>query len=74
MLQEVLIELAGRSARPQNPVAWLYRAVRSFLDLAVILEEIGYNLCPGPFFSTAVLGVLPLLAAASDDQKSQILP
>jgi len=28
VLQEVLIELAAHPARPENPVAWLYRAVR----------------------------------------------
>ena len=28
VVQEALIELAGRDQRPENPVAWLYRAVR----------------------------------------------
>jgi len=27
----------------------------SFLDLIVLLEEMGYNILPGPFFSTVVL-------------------
>jgi len=30
----------------------------SFLDLVVLLEEMGYNILPGPFFSTLVLGGL----------------
>src|SRR4030042_6505432 len=29
---------------------------RGFLDLAILLEEMGYNIVPGPFFSTVVLG------------------
>ena len=31
----------------------------SFLDLTVLLEEIGRSLTPGPFFSTVVLGASP---------------
>jgi alkylation response protein AidB-like acyl-CoA dehydrogenase len=46
----------------------------SFLDLTVLLEEIGHNICPGPFFSTVVLGCIPILAAASEEQKRAILP
>lgn len=45
----------------------------SFLDLAVLLEEMGYNLCPGPFFSTVVLGGFPLLSAGSAEQR-KLLP
>ena len=32
-----------------------------FLDLAVLLEEMGRALCPSPFFSTVVLGGLTVL-------------
>jgi 3-oxocholest-4-en-26-oyl-CoA dehydrogenase beta subunit len=46
----------------------------SFLDLAVLLEEMGYNIVPGPFFSTVVLGGLTILAAGSEAQKRDILP
>ncbi|GAG01042.1 unnamed protein product, partial [marine sediment metagenome] len=31
----------------------------SFLDLAVLLEEMGRACLPGPYFSTVVLGGLP---------------
>ena len=44
-----------------------------FLDLMVLLAEMGYAAAPGPFFSTVVLGGLPLLAAGSEDQKSAFL-
>jgi alkylation response protein AidB-like acyl-CoA dehydrogenase len=45
-----------------------------FLDLALLLEEMGYALVPGPFFSTVVLFGLAVLEAASPEQKSRILP
>lgn len=45
-----------------------------FLDLAVLLEETGRALCPGPFFSTVVLGGLTVLDAGSDAQKNDLLP
>jgi len=46
----------------------------SFLELTLLLEEMGYHLCPGPFFSSVVLGGLPVLAAGSEDQKKNLLP
>ena len=46
----------------------------SFLDLVVLLEEMGYNILPGPFFSTVVLGGLPILAAGNEEQKKEFLP
>lgn len=45
-----------------------------FLDLAVVLHEMGYACFPGPFFSTAVAGVMMLLEAGSAAQKEAILP
>jgi alkylation response protein AidB-like acyl-CoA dehydrogenase len=47
---------------------------RSFLDLAILLEEMGYNIVPGPFFSTVVLGGLAILRAGSEEQKMEFLP
>ena len=46
----------------------------SFLDLVILLEEMGYNICPGPFFSTSVLGSPPIVIGGSDEQKSELLP
>jgi len=46
----------------------------SFLDLAVLMEEMGYNICPGPFISTTVLGSFPLLKAGNESQKKDLLP
>jgi len=46
----------------------------SFLDLAILLEEMGRVCFPGPFFSTVILGGLPILDAGSDTQKKKYLP
>lgn len=46
----------------------------SFLDLAVLLEEMGRSLAPAPFFSTVVLGGLTVLDAGSRQQKAEIIP
>lgn len=46
----------------------------NFLDLTVVLAEMGYFATPGPFFSTVVLGGLLVLEAANDAQKTEILP
>ena len=46
----------------------------SFLDLAVLLEEMGRACLPGPFFSTVILGGLPILDIGSEEQKQEYLP
>jgi len=46
----------------------------SFLNMAVLMEEMGYNICPGPFISTTLLGCVPILEAGTEDQKQEILP
>jgi len=46
----------------------------SFMDMIVILHEMGYCCFSGPFFSTAVLGVITLLEMGDDSQKKNILP
>jgi 3-oxocholest-4-en-26-oyl-CoA dehydrogenase beta subunit len=45
----------------------------SFFDLALILMEMGYYAMPGPFFSTVILGGIPVLEAGSEAQKKEIL-
>lgn len=45
----------------------------SFLDLIVLLEEIGDSCLPGPFFST-VMSALVILDAGNDEQKRKLLP
>jgi alkylation response protein AidB-like acyl-CoA dehydrogenase len=44
-----------------------------FLDLLVLLEEMGRACLPGPFFSTVVLGSFPILEAGSESQKNEFL-
>jgi alkylation response protein AidB-like acyl-CoA dehydrogenase len=46
----------------------------SFLDLAVLLEEMGRACLPGPFFSTVVLGGLSILDIGTEEQKQEYLP
>ena len=46
----------------------------NFLDLAVLLEEMGRACLPGPFFSTVILGGLPILDVGSEEQKREYLP
>jgi len=46
----------------------------SFLDLSVLLEEMGRSCLPGPFLSTVVLGSLPILDIGNEEQKGEYLP
>jgi len=47
---------------------------RSFLDLVVLLEEMGRALVPGPFLATIVHAGRAVLAAGSEQQKNEYLP
>jgi len=46
----------------------------SFLDMAILLYEMGYACFPGPYFSTAVLGVITLLEAEDEVHNRNLLP
>jgi alkylation response protein AidB-like acyl-CoA dehydrogenase len=46
----------------------------NFLDLAILLEEMGRVCLPGPFFSTVVLGGLTILDVGNEEQKRRFLP
>jgi len=46
----------------------------SFLDLAVLLEEMGKACFTAPFFSTVVTGGLFILDAGTEEQKKKYLP
>jgi alkylation response protein AidB-like acyl-CoA dehydrogenase len=46
----------------------------SFMELVVLMEEMGRNIVPGPFFSTIALCALPLLEYGSSEQKTKYLP
>jgi len=45
-----------------------------FMDLLVLLQELGRAALPGPFFSTAILGGFSILEGASMEQKRSLLP
>ncbi len=46
----------------------------NFIDLAILLESMGEVNCPGPFFSTVVMGGLAVLIGGNEEQKKEILP
>jgi alkylation response protein AidB-like acyl-CoA dehydrogenase len=46
----------------------------SFLDLAVLLEEMGRALVPGPFVPSVLLAGRAILAAGTEEQKQRFLP
>jgi alkylation response protein AidB-like acyl-CoA dehydrogenase len=45
-----------------------------FVDMVVVLEEMGRAVLPGPFFSTVILGGVALAQAGSAAQKKEFLP
>lgn len=45
----------------------------SFLDVVVLLEEMGRACLPGPFFSS-LIGTLAILEAGNEPQKKELLP
>jgi len=45
-----------------------------FISLGVLLEEMGRACFQGPFFSTVLLGGLPILDIGSEEQKEKYLP
>ncbi len=44
------------------------------LDLVVLMEEMGRNILPGPFFSTVALCAIPIIKYATPTQKAKYLP
>ncbi|MGH7820778.1 MAG: acyl-CoA dehydrogenase family protein, partial [Candidatus Binatia bacterium] len=45
-----------------------------YLDLAVVMEELGRGLVPEPMIATALLGANAILLGGSESQKREILP
>lgn len=45
-----------------------------FMELEILLEEMGRNIVPGPFFETVCLCAPALMASGTEDQKSKYLP
>jgi alkylation response protein AidB-like acyl-CoA dehydrogenase len=43
-------------------------------DMVVLMEEMGRNILPGPFFSTVALAALPIMDFGSRDQQARYLP
>lgn len=46
----------------------------SMMDLAIVVEEVGYSALPTPFLSTIAYGIIPLLKFGTEEQKSEFLP
>jgi alkylation response protein AidB-like acyl-CoA dehydrogenase len=51
-----------------------YGGVGDFLDLTMVLEEMGRACFTGPFFATVVLGAATINEAGSEAQKKEYLP
>ena len=51
-----------------------YGGVGDFLDLTVVLEEMGKACFISPFFATVVLGAGAIMVAGSEEQKQKYLP
>jgi alkylation response protein AidB-like acyl-CoA dehydrogenase len=45
----------------------------NFMDLVILMEEMGRNILPGPYFSTIALCALPLLEYGASYQKTKFL-
>jgi alkylation response protein AidB-like acyl-CoA dehydrogenase len=45
-----------------------------FVDVTIIMEEMGKKAFPSPYFSTVIVGGEILLAGASEEQKRELLP
>jgi len=43
-------------------------------DMVILMEEMGRNILPGPFFSTVALAALPIMDFGSGDQQARYLP
>jgi alkylation response protein AidB-like acyl-CoA dehydrogenase len=46
----------------------------SFMELGILMEEMGRSLFPSPYLSSIVLGAELVLAAGTEEQKQSILP
>ncbi len=46
----------------------------TFLDLSILIEELGRALAPSPFLPSVVYCGLPIMAAGTEEQKKQFLP
>ena len=51
-----------------------YGTEGDFIDLMIIMEQMGKKILPSPFFSTVVQCALPLLQYGDDRQKEKYLP
>lgn len=45
-----------------------------FMDMVILLEEMGRACLTEPFFSTAILGALPIMSTGSESLKAEFLP
>lgn len=49
-------------------------AEATMVEAVIAMEELGRAVVPCPLFSTVALGVVPILTAASQEQKKELLP
>jgi len=51
-----------------------YGSGAGFMDLLILMEEMGRNILPGPFFATVALAALPIMDFATREQQARYLP
>jgi 3-oxocholest-4-en-26-oyl-CoA dehydrogenase beta subunit len=47
---------------------------QGFVAATLVLEQIGRNVAPVPFYASAILGALPIAQFGTDEQKQSLLP
>ncbi|MFP4636795.1 MAG: acyl-CoA dehydrogenase family protein [Nitriliruptoraceae bacterium] len=67
-------ELAGLGLTGLLVPEELGGAGSSFVEVSIVLEELGRRLAPVPYLASAVLGTTAVLHGATDEQQRRILP
>jgi alkylation response protein AidB-like acyl-CoA dehydrogenase len=85
IMREILASKAGYSVKMWKKMARLgwtgmlfpetYAGSEyGYVELVILMEQLGYYLYTGPYFATVVLGAMPILNHGSEEQKQKLLP
>ncbi len=68
-------QLSEELALPALPVPEIFGGAGfGFVELSIVMEEMGRSLLCAPYFSSAVLAVSAILNAGTENQKQSLLP
>ncbi len=68
-------QLSEELALPALPVPEVFGGAGfGFVELSIVMEEMGRSLLCAPYFSSAVLAVSAILNAGTENQKQRLLP